>query len=101
MTCRPADRGPRSLEAFHRDHSAHGRLQDEVIAVTAVAMASGTGYARLAFVAAGMAEMGQRREVRVGLEDDIAATAPVATVGATKGNELLTAKAIRPITTTT
>ena len=73
-------------------HRARGHLEDEVLPVLAVLARA------LAVRAAGGAEVvleavvDERRELRVALEDDVAATAAVAAVGSALGDEGLAAK---------
>ena len=73
-------------------HGAHGNLQDQVLA--AFTVTTGTLPVRAALGAEVMlkAVIDQRRQLSIGLDDDVAATTAVATIGAALGDKCLTPK---------
>ena len=73
-------------------HGAHGNLQDQVLA--ALTVTTGTLPVRAAFGAEVMlkAVIDQRRQLSIGLDDDIAATTAVAAIGAALGDKCLAPK---------
>ena len=73
-------------------HGAHGNLQDQVLA--ALTVTTGTLPMRTALGAEVMlkAVIDQRRQLSIGLDDDIAATTAVAAIGAALGDKCLAPK---------
>ena len=73
-------------------HSTHRNLQDQVLA--ALTVTTGTLPVRAALGAEVMlkAVIDQRRQLSIGLDDDIAATTAVAAIGATLGDKCLAPK---------
>ena len=78
------------IELAH--HGTHGNLEDQVL--TALAVAAGSLAVRAAFGTEVMLKtvIDQRRQLSIGLDDDIAATTAVAAIGATLGNKCLAPK---------
>ena len=73
-------------------HGTHGNLQDQILA--AFTVTTGTLPVRAALGAEVMlkAVIDQRRQLSIGLDDDIAATTAVAAIGAALGDKCLAPK---------
>ena len=73
-------------------YSAHGHLQDKVLAALAIATSALTVRSALGTKVMLKAIIDQRRQLSIGLDDDIAATTAVAAIGATLGDKCLAPK---------
>ena len=73
-------------------HGTHGNLKDQVLATLAVAAGALTVRAALGAKVMLKTVIDQRRQLSIGLDDDIAATTAVAAIGATLGNKCLAPK---------
>ena len=78
------------IELAH--HGAHGNLKDQVLAALAVAAGALTVRSALGTKVMLKAVIDQRRQLSIGLDDDIAATTAVAAIGATLGDKGLAPK---------
>ena len=78
------------IELTH--HGAHGDFQNEVLAALAVAAGALTMCAALGAEVMLKAVVDQRRQLSIGLDDDIAATTAVAAIGAALRYKGLTPK---------
>ena len=73
-------------------HGTHGNLKDQVLAALAIAAGALTVRSALGTKVMLKAVIDQRRQLSVGLDDDIAATTAVAAIGATLGDKGLAPK---------
>ena len=73
-------------------HGAHGDFQNEVLATLAVAAGALTVRTALGTEMVLKAVIDQRRQLSIGLDDDIAATTAVAAIGAALGDKCLAPK---------
>ena len=80
------------LEIELAHHGAHGDLQNEVLTALAVAAGALTMRAALGTEVMLKTVIDQRRQLSIGLNDDIAATTAVAAIGAAFGNKGLAPK---------
>ena len=71
---------------------AHGNLQDQVLAALAVAAGALTVRSALGTKVMLKAIIDQRRQLSIGLDDDIAATTAIAAIGAALGDKGLAPK---------
>ena len=78
------------IELAH--HGAHGNLQDQVLAALAIATSALAVRAALGAEVMLKAVIDQRRQLSIGLDDDIAATTAVAAIGAALGDKCLAPK---------
>ena len=74
------------------DYGAHGNFQNQVLAALAIATGALAVRAALGTEVMLKAVIDQRRQLSIGLDDDIAATAAVAAIGAALGNKCLAPK---------
>ena len=78
------------IELAH--HGAHGNLKNQVLATLAVAAGALTVRSALGTKVMLKAVIDQRRQLSIGLDDDIAATTAVAAIGAALGDKGLAPK---------
>lgn len=78
------------IELAH--HGAHGDLENQVLAALAIATSALTMRAALGTEVMLKSVIDQRRQLSIGLDDDIAATTAVAAIGAALGDKCLAPK---------
>ena len=78
------------IELAH--HGTHGNLEDQVLTALAVTASALAVRASLGTEVMLKTVIDQRRQLSIGLDDDIAATTAVAAIGATLGNKCLAPK---------